>query len=173
MFWYSVLVFRHELSFRSFMKSAAVSRSLVRFLKCSMTSLRGSSFMTCVASTNCFDTVCCIWWLAPLLPLRTLSIPLRPTSWYNRVFVDLDDRLRNLSIFLFGFFREWCSTASRKIAFSRRASRQWLYLNMERRISDCQMVAELEALERQNVLNERENRLVHKRKLEIYVRIYK
>ena len=56
MFWYSS---RHGVSFRSFRKSAVVSGSLVKVLKCSMTSLCGSSFMTRVASTKCFDTMCC------------------------------------------------------------------------------------------------------------------
>ena len=36
---------------------------------------------------------------------------------------------------------------------------------MERRINECRTIAELEALERQNVLNEQERRLVHERKL--------
>ncbi len=42
---------------------------------------------------------------------------------------------------------------------------------MERRINECRTIAELEALKRQNALNEQERRLVHERKLEIYVRI--
>jgi hypothetical protein len=43
--------------------------------------------------------------------------------------------------------------------------------NMDRAISKCQTITELEVLERQNTLDEREKRLVHERKLGIYVRI--
>ena len=42
---------------------------------------------------------------------------------------------------------------------------------MERKIKECQTIAELLALESQNVLNELEERLVFEKKMEIFLRI--
>ena len=42
---------------------------------------------------------------------------------------------------------------------------------MERKIKECQTIAELLALKSQNVLNELEERLVFEKKMEIFLRI--